>query len=555
MIHVGLYEEHNGGVAAVRDGRIVLYGELERWSRVKNQSGWHPALVATLLEALKMDDVAAFCVPRPTAVADFLVDRFGATRDTDGSLRLGKRIVQIYDQDDLHGYLHVLSMLVLPGLKPGLYAVLVADAEQPRVGWIDLRSDLTTPPTVRLLPATSERWFNGEIFATLFGKIFFGTSNLEHCGKLMGLAGWGRTRLDYVDALRCVAAEAFNPLVRTWQGYDAADAGDLHERLGKLVGVDPLQHTSTETQDLAASAQEFFRHELVASAVAGLARVRKDLALLRLPDPQALLYSGGCALSVVTNRALRKALGLSVIAAPYAHDSSQFVGAAVFAALRSGVGPFPIGCGWFDIPEHTVGRVTPADILAGGLAGAPTTPREVAVRLMRGELIACVTGGAEAGPRALGHRSLLANALDGRMRDRINQEVKRREWYRPLAPMLPATEFPRYFAEPHSPCARYMLDTFSVAPDFRQLLWTVSSPDGFVRPQAVEEWENPWLYSLLREVGASTGHPVILNTSLNAPGLPIALDASQVLEDCATLQLDAVLCDGVLCGARQRDDG
>jgi carbamoyltransferase len=181
----------------------------------------------------------------------------------------------------------------------------------------------------------------------------------------------------------------------------------------------------------------------------------------------------------------------------------------------------------------------------------PTTPAEVARRLAAGQLIALARDGAEVGPRALGNRSLLANALDPGVRDRINFEVKKREWYRPFAPALPREAFGDYFAEPATFCSRYMLDAFRVRHGLRGLLTSVTSPDGTSRPQAVERELSPWYYDLLQEMGRLTGHPIVLNTSLNAPGLPIALDMRQVLSDSITLGVDALVVDGALLPGTQ----
>jgi carbamoyltransferase len=548
---VGVYEEHNAGIAAVENGEVRLYLEFERETRVKNQAGWFPDKVARVLDGLGIGEVRAICTPRPAAMQRLLVDAFGASPEPPHAVRLDGRRIEIYGQDDLHPSLHLLSMLVLPGLRPGVYAVLIFDAEQPRMGWLDLREPLAGAPAVTLDRISDRTWFNGELFADFFGKLFYGSRDLSHCGKLMGLASWGRVRLGHVELLARLAEQSFDAGGLVWQGYDGTRAEDLHRAVGEALGADPLRHDCAAVLDLAASAQELFCHEVTRQAAGGLARLMEEMRGRGLPAPEALLYSGGCALSVVSNQEIRRATGLPLIAAPYAHDASQFLGAAVWASLQEG-GGFPLGRGWPGLPVHTEGRVAPGALaavagVAGGDGGAvPATPAEVARRLAAGQLIALVRDGAEAGPRALGNRSLLANALDPGVRDRINFEVKKREWYRPFAPALPREAFGDYFAEPATACARYMLDAFRVRPGLRSLLSSVTSPDGTSRPQAVERGLSPWYYDLLQEMGRLTGHPVVLNTSLNAPGLPIALDLRQALDDAVALGVDALVADGAL---------
>jgi carbamoyltransferase len=363
---------------------------------------------------------------------------------------------------------------------------------------------------------------------------------LESCGKLMGMASWGRPSVGSVDGLRDLAREVFDDSTPTWLGYRTVPPRDVHDSVVRRFAVDPRKHDDSETLDLAASAQELFRHQLVTFAGAEMERIAHELAAHGLPAPRAMLYAGGCALSVVTNAALRKATGLAILAPPFSHDAGQFVGGAFYAALACNA-EVPLGRGWPGLPNHTAGRIGPRDLAASGAELRPIALDEVAQRILAGELVACLGDGAEAGPRALGNRSLLANALDPAMRERLNDDVKKREWYRPFAPMLPAEAFPEHFGEAATPCARYMLDSFTLRPALRGVLSSVASPDGVSRAQAVAPDSSPWLYGLLNAIGAQGGRPVVLNTSLNAPGLPIAFDCAQVIDDARALGLDALV--------------
>jgi predicted NodU family carbamoyl transferase len=351
-LYVGVYEDHNAGIAAVEDGEVRLYLEFERETRVKNQAGWFPGTVARVLDGLGLARVRAICTPRPSAMQELLVDTFGAVAESPHSVRLDGHRIRLHGQDDLHPFLHLLSMLLLPGLRPGVYAVLIFDAEQPRMGWLDLREPLTGYPAVTLNRISDKTWFNGELFANFFGKLFYGSRDLSHCGKLMGLASWGRVRLGNVELLAGLAERQFDRKGLIWRGYESTRAGDLHRAIGETLGTDPLRHDSPAVLDLAASAQELFCHEVTRQAVCGLERLKAEMRSCGLPEPEALLYSGGCALSVVSNQEIRRATGLPLIAAPYAHDASQFLGAAVWASLQDG-DSFPLGRGWRGLPVHT----------------------------------------------------------------------------------------------------------------------------------------------------------------------------------------------------------
>jgi predicted NodU family carbamoyl transferase len=544
-ITVGIHEDHNAGIAAVKGDKLIMYCEFERLTRIKNQSGRFPELVMKYLTQLPLEEIGAICAPDPSFIIDQLVTSLGAIPGPDMRVNIGDHSIRIYGQDDLHPFMHVLAALPLDGVSPGLYAVLVFDAEQPRFGWIDLRESLRPPLNMLFYTVSYEKWFNGEIFASLYGKLFYNSYNLSHCGKLMGLASWGRPRCRYISWLGELAQRHFDPLPPTWQGYSSASSELLIQEMTALIKADPRQHDHPSIIDLAASAQELFTHELVQQVIRGMEAIREDLHQRHLPQPIGLIYGGGCALSVVSNEMLREVVDLPIFIPPYAHDASQFVGAALWASLAMSPQTWHHSR-WNGIPCHTEGRVTVDQLASIGMPIEKASPQDIAHRIVAGQLIALIEGGSEAGPRALGKRSLLANALDPNMRDRINHEVKMREWYRPFAPALPAEVFPAYFDAPASPASQYMLDAYHLKPKYRALLSSVSSPDGTARPQAVISEKSPWYYDLLLALGSHTGHPIVLNTSLNAPGKTIAFDLTQSLQDCAALGVDAAVIDGAV---------
>jgi carbamoyltransferase len=443
----------------------------------------------------------------------------------------------------------------MPEVTPGIYLILVFDADRPRMGWVNLCDPVRAVPEMHLRMLMSEKWYNGSIFAYFFGTLFYGTADLSNCGKLMGLSSWGTPRFRQARWLAELASRHFDPTLTSvskvwgeevWEGYETVDADALRSQVAERLGVDPRQHDRSEVLDLAASAQELFTDKLIEQVVAGAKDVLEEVHEAGLPSPTGVLYGGGCALSVITNARLREAIGLPFIIPPCAHDSSQFLGASILASLHASSGPLPLGRGWDGIPSHTIGDVRAEQIAQAGLPGRSAVPEEIAKRILAGEIIALIDGVSEAGPRALGRRSILANALDPKMRERINSTVKMREWYRPLAPALPADAFPHYFGQPATSPSFYMLDAFSLAPGYRSLLSTVSSPNGVTRPQAVHAHLSPWYHELLMAIGSLVGHPVVLNTSLNGPGLPIACDLSQALMDCQSLGVDAAVVSGIL---------
>ena len=144
-------------------------------------------------------------------------------------------------------------------------------------------------------------------------------------------------------------------------------------------------------------------------------------------------------------------------------------------------------------------------------------------------------GACEFGPRALGHRSLLAAPQSGETRDRINRDIKRREEFRPFAPVVPIEWADRFFDLPPGGArlARYMSAVFPVRQEWRSRLEGVTHVDGTARVQVLERGMAPRLHALLEAFGRRTGIPVLLNTSFNVTGEPIV---TQALEGYLTFQ-------------------
>jgi carbamoyltransferase len=136
-------------------------------------------------------------------------------------------------------------------------------------------------------------------------------------------------------------------------------------------------------------------------------------------------------------------------------------------------------------------------------------------------------GACEFGPRALGHRSILAAPHSSETRDRLNRDIKFREEFRPFAPVVPRDVASRYFDLPPGGArlARFMSGVFPVRPEWRPQLAAVTHVDGTARVQVLDRDMAPTLYALLEAYGRRTGIPVLLNTSFNVAGEPIVTRA------------------------------
>ena len=152
-------------------------------------------------------------------------------------------------------------------------------------------------------------------------------------------------------------------------------------------------------------------------------------------------------------------------------------------------------------------------------------------------VVAWFQGRSEWGPRALGHRSLIASPADPANLERLN-DIKGREQFRPLAPMVPVERAADILEGPlPSP---YMLFTHRVRPAWRDRIPAAVHVDGTARAQTVDRADEPLLAALLDGLGRRTGVPVAINTSLNTAGRPMVDDPRDALECFGSAPIDAL---------------
>lgn len=238
-------------------------------------------------------------------------------------------------------------------------------------------------------------------------------------------------------------------------------------------------------------------------------------------DGLPLCLSGGCALNIKWNAQLRESGVFSAVwVPPFPNDAGSAIGAACAELVRTTGNP-AVQWSVFSGPD------------AGPVSGPEPgwrereCPIEDLARLLHqtGEPVVIVSGRAELGPRALGHRSIVAPAAPAAMRDRLN-EIKLRETYRPVAPICLEAHAPEIF-DPGVPDP-YMLFEHQVRPQWRERVAAVVHADNSARLQTVSP-EHPLLYRLLTAYHALSGVPVLCNTSANHPGSGFFPDAASAM--------------------------
>ena len=159
--------------------------------------------------------------------------------------------------------------------------------------------------------------------------------------------------------------------------------------------------------------------------------------------------------------------------------------------------------------------------------------------LADGRVIGWVRGRSEFGPRALGHRSILADPRPLENRARINEIVKKRESFRPFAPSVIDESVTKFFeVQQHSGEFAFMTLVVTVREQYRTLLAAITHIDGSARIQSVSKKENPIYWELISAFGNLTGVPMLLNTSFNNSAEPIVETVEDAIVCFLTTELD-----------------
>jgi carbamoyltransferase len=243
-----------------------------------------------------------------------------------------------------------------------------------------------------------------------------------------------------------------------------------------------------------------------------LERLSEKLRSWRGTGPWNLCFGGGCALNIKWNSALRAHPDVREMwVPPFPNDSGSALGVAVLGRTRHRGSLGPVDWSARLGPALKETPVVPAGWTSTGCDAA-----ELARILHEsGEPVVVLNGRAELGPRALGGRSILAAPVDPAMKDELNR-VKRREYYRPVAPVCLVEEAPAIF-EPGTPDP-HMLFEHVVRPEWVQRIPAVIHLDGTARLQTVAEADDPFLAEVLRRYHRLSGIPVLCNTSANFNG-------------------------------------
>lgn len=267
-----------------------------------------------------------------------------------------------------------------------------------------------------------------------------------------------------------------------------------------------------------------------------LAETNIDLATVHLA------LAGGYALNCPTNSMLMNRYGFAgLLAPPCANDSGQSLGLGL--ALLHQLDPqleFTLETAFVGAPWSGADQV----LRRPGTLAQSTRPHRVASSFVDDVIagpVAWISGNAESGPRALGHRSLLADPRTIESKRHLNR-IKERQWWRPVAPVVLESEAGSWF-ETSRP-SPFMLEIAPIRPERAEQVPAIAHLDGSARLQTLRRKADPLLFDAIAEFAEQTGVPILCNTSLNGPGQPIVQTLQQAIAFCASKGISVCYVEG-----------
>jgi carbamoyltransferase len=378
--------------------------------------------------------------------------------------------------------------------------------------------------------------------------------------KVMGMAPYGQPKYqDKVYRLVNVASDGSFHLNMDYFCYHYSTSQTFNHKFTDLFGEprDPQSEFITRLThtDLSGHEREVERNQYYADVAASIQRVTEDIIvklaqhLQQQTGAKTLCMAGGVALNSLANgRILRETPFEDLFIQPAAGDSGGAVGAALYAwhVLLGKPRSFVL--------EHAyLGRgYDDAEIRAfldgQGIRHEAQDDDALCERLVddlvAGKVVGWFQGRFEWGPRALGHRSILADPRRAEMKHLVNSKIKFREPFRPFAPVIVEECANAFFdgitdlSRPYP--ARYMLMVLPWKDDAGERVPAVNHL-GTGRLQTLRRAWNPRYYQLVEQFGQATGVPVLMNTSFNLRGEPIVGSPADAWHTFSTSGIDILV--------------
>ncbi len=363
---------------------------------------------------------------------------------------------------------------------------------------------LKTGSNLRLIADFSDEIITGRFYGTITQMIIdpdFSKAHKAYPGKTMGLSALGSFSEEFYHLLNEHKTSINNLHIEGIENL---------RKIFKLSDDYSQPWLDKRRCDLAFTAQNFWQ-SLFIEKIKNYASLSENICLV-----------GGCSLNVLLNSAIVDSrLFQRIYVSPISGDGGQSLGAILFHHPNIDCAYPYLGQGFGDLDE---------------------VPQRLIEDLLQHKIVAWYQGRSEIGARALGHRSLFGLPDSHEMKIKISELVKRREPYRPVAPILPSESFFDFFDSANlSPFMTYAPRAKEIT---NQKAPAIVHIDGTSRVQTLASQDNEVLHTILRQIGEETGVPILMNTSFNIGNEPIVDTPDDALSSFISSEADVLYING-----------
>ena len=361
---------------------------------------------------------------------------------------------------------------------------------------------------------------------------FLGFKPNEGEYKVMGLSSYGSPK-KFIGPIRELVKFEDGKIICDMNVFNWDRSTDTMFNYGitKKIGVDPRTPNSPIEGV----------YEDIASAV----QLRYEEILFQIINHYSqgnenMVFGGGCAYNGLANGKIYKETKVKHLwIPPSPSDSGSSVGACInYIVNEKNVQP-KINTTPFLGPSFRFNRETKRkyNIVNSITVDDDTLYSLIAKQIQKGKVVGWFRDEIEFGARALGNRSILADPTNPKMKDRINKLIKKRELFRPFAPMVTKERQNEFFEIVDD--VPYMNQVVKVKKEYRDILVSVTHIDGTARVQTV--YGNNSIFNLLREFEKLTSYPILLNTSFNIKDKTMVLTPKDAIETFNSTDLDILV--------------
>lgn len=330
--------------------------------------------------------------------------------------------------------------------------------------------------------------------------------------KVMGMSAYGRDTFvkAFEDVLRFTGEGGFRLNLEYMKFHTHGQRAWLSDRFFRTFG--PIRRADEPYE------QRHFDIALGLQRVIEKAGVYLAQHLHEVTGLPNLCLTGGVVLNCLMNKRIVEQTGFKdFFFQPIANDAGTSLGSALYfyhhqlgRARRHRFASVYLGSHFTN--DEIEGALKAKEV---AYRRSENIARDTARHIADGKIVGWFQGRMEAGPRALGNRSITVNPMDPAMKDTLNARVKKREFFRPFAPSVLEENADEYFILPKGQRSPYMILVGDVREDKKAVIPAVTHADGTARVQTVSRAANPRYWELIHEFGKITGVPVLLNTSFN----------------------------------------